>query len=45
MSPRVIPTILIVLSVLAGIFYLVDGDIRRAVYWFAAATLNTAVTY
>lgn len=45
MSSKIFPTILIVLSVCAGLVYLFDGDIRRTVYWFAAATLNAAVTY
>jgi hypothetical protein len=34
-----------VLSIGAGILYAVKGDARHAVYWFAAATLNIAVTY
>ena len=41
----IFPTILIVLSVCAGIVYALKGDARHAVYWFAAATLNAAVTY
>jgi len=39
------PTILIALSIGAGIVYAVKGDVRHAIYWFAAATLNIAVTY
>lgn len=39
------PTILIALSIAAGIVYAVKGDVRHAIYWFAAATLNIAVTY
>ena len=45
MNPKVFPTILIVLSVCAGIVYLYHGDLRHTVYWLAAATLNAAVTY
>lgn len=37
------PTILVILSVAAGIVYLVSGDYKHAIYWFAAATLNTTV--
>jgi hypothetical protein len=39
------PTILIALSIGAGIVYAVKGDVRHAIYWFAAATLNIEVTY
>ena len=37
---HIFPTILIVLDVLAGAFYALDGDIRRLVYWLAAAVLT-----
>jgi hypothetical protein len=42
---KLFPTILIILSIAAGIVYTVKGDVRHAVYWFAAATLNISVTY
>nr|BDD45333.1 hypothetical protein 10 [Elusimicrobiota bacterium] len=42
---KVFPTILIVLDIAASIVYLVAGDIRRCVYWLAAATLTVCVTY
>jgi len=45
MTGRIFPTIIIALSIGAGIVYTVKGDVRLAVYWFAAATLNIAVTY
>lgn len=45
MNPKIFPTILILLSLGAGVVYACHGDIRHAVYWFAAATLNAAVTY
>ena len=45
MQAKIFPTILIILSIAAGLVYLADGDYRRTIYWFAAATLNEAVTY
>jgi hypothetical protein len=44
-ATRIFPTIIILLSIGAGIVCAVNGDARRALYWFAAATLNIAVTY
>jgi hypothetical protein len=41
----IFPTILIVLDVLASIVYLTQGDVRKTIYWFSAATLTAAVTY
>jgi len=37
------PTILVVLSIAAGVVYLVGGDWKHATYWFAAATINLMV--
>jgi hypothetical protein len=45
MNEKVFPTILIVLSIGAGIVYLTKGDVRHAGYWFSAAALNAFVTY
>lgn len=45
MSPKVFPTVLIVLDVCAAAVYGIDGDLRRAIYWIAAAVLTTTVTY
>jgi hypothetical protein len=42
---KLFPTIIIALSLGAAIVYAVKGDARHAIYWFAAATLNIAVTY
>lgn len=39
------PCTLIVLSLCASVVYAWNGDVRHAVYWFAAATLNAAVTF
>ena len=38
------PIALIVLDVIAGIAYLLDGDFRRAIYWTAAAVLTICIT-
>lgn len=42
---QIFPTLLIALDVGAGIFYALDGDFKRLVYWLAAATLTATVTY
>lgn len=42
---HIFPTILIVLDIGASIVYLLDGDIRRMIYWLAAGTLTICVTY
>jgi len=42
---KIFPCILIVLSLGASFFCFWKGDIRRGVYWFAAAVLNTTVTF
>lgn len=41
----IFPTVLIALDVGAAIVYAVGGDLKRALYWFAAATLTATVTY
>lgn len=41
----IFPTVLIVLDVGAAIVCAVGGDLKRAIYWFAAATLTATVTY
>lgn len=42
---RFFPTTLIVLDVAAAVVYLAGGDVRRFIYWMAAATLTATVTY
>jgi len=42
---QVIPIALIVLSAGSSVANLVAGDLSRAVYWAAAATLNYSVTF
>jgi hypothetical protein len=45
MNAKIFPTILIILSIAAGVVYAAKGDVRHAVYWFAAAALNISVTF
>lgn len=45
MDPRILPTVLIIIDVLAALAYMPTGDWRRVVYWFAAATLTAVVTW
>lgn len=47
-NPKILPTILIVIDVLAAIGYAIDGGFyewRKVVYWLAAAALTFVVTY
>lgn len=41
----IFPAVLIVLDVGAAIMYATAGDIRKTVYWIAAAVLNITVTF
>ena len=41
----IFPTIIIILNCGAAFIYAATGDARHAVYWFAAAVLNAAITY
>lgn len=45
MDPRFFPTVLIVLDIIAAIGYVSHGDYRKVIYWLAAATLTTTVTW
>lgn len=45
MMEKLFPTVLMTLDVLAGVSYLCHGDVKRCVYWLAAATLTATVTY
>jgi hypothetical protein len=45
MSPKLFPTILIILSLCAAVGYIPSGDWRHIGYWIAAAALNLFVTY
>jgi len=45
MSPKIFPTILIILDVAAAAVYIAHGDARRFIYWIAAAVLTASVTF
>lgn len=45
MNQLIFPSILIVLDVCAAIAYACNGDIRKVIYWAAAAVLSAAVTF
>ena len=37
--------LLIILDVAAALVYIAEGDVRRVIYWLAAAVLTTTVTF
>jgi len=45
MNEKIFPTILIVLDLCASVNYGCHGDVRKMVYWFAAAVLTFVYTY
>lgn len=42
---QVLPTILMVIDMGAGVVCGLDGDWRKLVYWWAAAVLTASVTW
>jgi hypothetical protein len=42
---RVFPICLITLNLCASVTYLIGGDIKRSIYWIAAAVLTACVTF
>jgi 5-enolpyruvylshikimate-3-phosphate synthase len=42
---QAVPATMIVISVISCGCYVVAGDWRRAVYWFAAALITTVITF
>lgn len=40
-----LPVIMILLSVAAAAVYAASGDVRRAIYWTAAAVITASVTF
>lgn len=42
---QIFPLALIILDALAGIVYLANGDVKKFIYWMAAAVLNITVTF
>lgn len=45
MSKYIFPVMLIILDVGAAVVYLFNGDVKKAIYWAAAAVLNVCVTF
>jgi len=44
-SPKLFPCVMIGISLAAAARYGFDGDLRRFVYWVAAAVLTASVTF
>jgi hypothetical protein len=44
-DPRIFPVALIALNLCASVSYALSFDLRRAVYWLAAAVLTATVTF
>jgi hypothetical protein len=42
---RALPFLMILLSIGAAAVYGASGDLRRTIYWIAAATITVAVTF
>lgn len=42
---KLFPTLLIILDICAALAYVPTGDWRKFIYWIAAATLTTCVTW
>jgi len=42
---QILPTVLMVIDLAAAAVCLSGGDVRRCVYWAAAATLTASVTF
>jgi hypothetical protein len=42
---QLFPVILITLDVAAAVVYCWHGDLKRTIYWLAAATLTATVTF
>ena len=45
MNKYIFPLILIALDFGAAVIYGINGDIRKVIYWIAAAILNITVTF
>lgn len=43
--PITFPLVLIILDVCASIVYASVGDLRRCIYWAAAAVLTASITF
>lgn len=45
MSKYIFPTVMIILDLGAAVVCGCQGDVRKVIYWVAAAVLNAAVTF
>lgn len=45
MSPKVFPTVLMILDFCAAFPYMFQGDLRHTVYWIACGVLTFSVTW
>ena len=45
MNPKLLPTVVVALSLGSSIGYPLVKDYRHAIYWFASAILIASVTY
>ena len=44
-TTQILPSVLMGIDIAAGIVCACHGDVRRAVYWLAAAVLTATVTF
>jgi Cdc6-like AAA superfamily ATPase len=44
-TTQILPLALMAIDIAAGVVYACHGDVRRAIYWLAAATLTATVTF
>lgn len=44
-NPRLFPSLMIAMSILAALVYASHRDWKQTIYWVASATLIAAVTY
>ncbi len=45
MNGKIFPTLLIILQTAASAVCFAHGDVRKGIYWIAAAVVNGAVTF
>ncbi len=45
MNKYIFPVALIILDLGAAAMYGINGDVRKVIYWLAAAVLNITVTF
>jgi hypothetical protein len=42
---KILPGVIIIISLGASLVYYISGDFRRGTYWLAAAVLNVSVVF